>query len=129
MLPAVLSDSLRAQLELVKLLHRQDLAEGNGAVYLPFALDRKYPGAAREWAWQYVFASGNLSVDPRSGVTRRHHIDEKGVQRAMKQAVRDAGISKPATPHTLRHYVSSRTMSRSFVITAPAIGFTEISAT
>ena len=103
MLPEALSEPLRAHLARVKLLHRQDLAEGHGAVYLPYALDRKYPGAPREWAWQYVFPSGNLSVDPRSGVTRRHHIDEKGVQRAMKQAVRDAGLCKPATPHTLRH--------------------------
>jgi len=115
MLPATLADSLGAQLELVKLLHRQDLAEGHGAVYLPYALDRKYPGASREWAWQYVFPSGNLSVDPRSGVTRRHHVDEKGVQRAMEQAVRDAGLSKPATPHSLRHYVPFLTMSSDMV--------------
>ena len=91
------------QLEVARALHRRDLAEGLGEVYLPFALERKYPSAAREWAWQYVFPSDRLSTDPRSGKTRRHHIDEQNVQRAMRQAVRDAGVHKPATPHSLRH--------------------------
>ncbi|MBI5862067.1 MAG: tyrosine-type recombinase/integrase [Rhodocyclales bacterium] len=84
-------------------LHRQDLAAGFGAVYLPYALERKYPGAARDWGWQYVFPSAKLAVDPRLGETRRHHVQDQSVQRAMKQAVRDADLTKPATPHTLRH--------------------------
>jgi integrase len=72
-------------------------------VYLPDALGRKYPTADREWGWQYVFPAGNLSVDPRSGSRRRHHLDESLIQRAVKAAVREAGVNKAATPHTLRH--------------------------
>lgn len=72
-------------------------------MYLPYALERKYPGAARDWAWQYVFPSAKLAVDPRSGETRRHHVQDQALQRAIKQAVRDADLAKPATPHTLRH--------------------------
>ena len=103
MLPASLAPALRTHLERIRELHRQDLAEGHGEVYLPFALDRKYPGAEREWMWQYVFPSAKLSVDPRSGAVRRQHVQDQCVQRAIKVAVRAAGIHKPATPHTLRH--------------------------
>lgn len=103
MLPESVIEPFTAHLAKVRLLHREDLVAGVGNVYLPFALDKKYPNAGREWGWQYVFPSTKLSVDPRSGVTRRHHVDEKGIQRAMKQAVRDAQIVKPATPHSLRH--------------------------
>lgn len=102
-LPLALVEPLQNHLARVKSLHEEDLRAGYGTVYLPDALERKYPNANREWGWQYVFPSRQLSVDPRSGVTRRHHADEKGVQRAIKQAVRDAGLAKPATPHTLRH--------------------------
>lgn len=70
---------------------------------MPYALGRKYPNAGREWCWQYVFPSATLSTDPRSGVVRRHHLLDHGIQRALKQALRDAGLAKPATPHTLRH--------------------------
>jgi integron integrase len=103
MLPSSLVERLRAHLVLVRELHAQDLAAGVPGVYLPYALDRKYPNAPREWAWQYVFPSDRLSTDPRSGLRRRHHLDEQNVQRAMRQALRDAGVAKPATPHTLRH--------------------------
>ncbi|MEW9625890.1 tyrosine-type recombinase/integrase [Rhodanobacter geophilus] len=84
-------------------LHERDLDAGFGAVWLPHALDRKYPNAAREWAWQYVFPASLRSVDPRGGVERRHHLDETVLQRAVKAAVRRAGIARPATCHTLRH--------------------------
>ncbi len=84
-------------------LHERDLAAGFGAVWLPHALDRKYPNAAREWVWQYVFPASTRSLDPRSGVERWHHLDETVLQRAVKAAVRRAGIAKPATCHTLRH--------------------------
>jgi integrase len=87
----------------VSVLHLQDLAAGYADVYLPYALDRKYKGASKEWGWQYVFPATNLSIDPRSGKERRHHIDEKSLQRAVKNAVRAAQITKPASCHTFRH--------------------------
>jgi integrase len=87
----------------VRALLMADLEAGRGDVWLPFALERKYPKAAWEWGWQYVFPAGGLSVDPRSGAVRRHHLDEKRIQRNFKRAVQAAGIVKPATPHTLRH--------------------------
>ncbi|OGV65774.1 MAG: hypothetical protein A3K19_25795 [Lentisphaerae bacterium RIFOXYB12_FULL_65_16] len=94
---------LKAHLDEVWALHKADLAAGHGAVYLPDALERKYPNAAKEWCWQYVFPARGLSVDPRSSTVRRHHLTDKSVQDAMHQAVRAAGIQKPASVHTLRH--------------------------
>ena len=103
MLPGSSIAPLQAHLVRVRALHDEDVAEGYGTVYLPYALEKKYPNAAKEWGWQYVFPSRSLSVDPRSGVTRRHHVDEKSLQRAVKRAAQQAGITKPATPHTFRH--------------------------
>jgi integron integrase len=103
MLPSSVIDPLKAHLETVLELHNKDLAAGFGRVYLPHALARKYPGADREWGWQYVFPASKLSVDPRSGVTRRHHLDPRVMQKAIKGAVRRTGIVKNATCHTLRH--------------------------
>ncbi len=102
-LPESLIAPLRDHLRNVQRLHEEDLAKGYGAVYLPYALERKYPNANREWSWQYVFPSVRLSVDPRSGVVRRHHLDESGLQKAIRQAAQRAGLSKPVGPHTLRH--------------------------
>ena len=104
MLPQSLVDPLKEHLGRVKRLHERDLAEGYGDVELPYALARKYPNADREWAWQYVFPSRKRSVDPRTGAIRRHHVYETVLQRAVKQAARDAGITKPVSCHTLRHY-------------------------
>lgn len=103
MLPSSVVPMLSVHLERVKALHEGGLANGVGAVSLPFALARKYPNAAREWAWQFVFPAGGLSRDPVDGVMRRHHVHEKSMQRAMKRAVRRAGILVPASCHTLRH--------------------------
>jgi integron integrase len=102
-LPARLVEPLRQHLARVREQHERDLLASHGEVHLPHALGRKYPRAAQTWGWQYVFPSGSLSEDPRSGRVGRHHLDEQLVQRAVKAAVRRTGIAKPATPHTLRH--------------------------
>lgn len=102
-LPKTVREPLQKHLEEVKRLHEDDLARGNGDVFLPEALDRKYPTAGKEWRWQYVFPSDRLSVDPRSGKIRRHHLSDSAVQQAMGRAVEKAGLAKHATVHTLRH--------------------------
>ena len=103
MIPQSLVEPLRTQLTRVQALHQQDLREGFGKVYLPFALAKKYPNAPSEWGWQYVFPARHRSVDPRSGVARRHHVSEDALQRAIKRAMRAAHIVKPGSTHTLRH--------------------------
>ncbi len=103
MLPAGLVVPLRAHISLRRRLHEQDLVAGHGTVHLPHALAVKYPNAATAWVWQYVFPAASLSIDPRSGVEQRHHLDEQRVQRAVKRAAARAGITKPVSPHTLRH--------------------------
>jgi integron integrase len=94
---------LREHLASVQLRHQEDLEMGYGAVYLPGALDRKYPKAAREWRWQYVFPARDLSKDPRSGQIRRHHLDEATINKAIKTAVSRTGIVKRVSSHTFRH--------------------------
>ncbi|MEE1950121.1 integron integrase [Pseudomonas alcaligenes] len=103
MLPRKLAAPLELHLQRVRALHEQDLREGYGRANLPHALARKYPNAAAEWGWQFVFPSVNRSEDPRSGGIFRHHLHEKTIQRAVRNAVRRVGLHKPATPHTLRH--------------------------
>jgi integron integrase len=103
MLPDSVVPALRAHLQQRRTLFDDDLRAGKAGVYMPDALSRKYPNSPNEWGWQYIFPSGSYSVDPRSGAERRHHLDEKLLQRAMKKAVQASGLAKPATPHTLRH--------------------------
>jgi integron integrase len=103
---------LREHLENVRLTHEQDLRAGGGSVYLPGALDRKYPNAAREWGWQYVFPARDLSTDPRSGAVRRHHVDEATINKAIKAAVARVGIAKRVSSHTFRHSFATSALQR-----------------
>jgi integron integrase len=116
MLPLNLSEPLRRHLSRVKAQHEQDLEDGFGSVNLPFAFARKSPNAAREWAWQYVFPSSRLSIDPRSGRKRRHHIAEGLLQSALKRAVEAAGIVKRANCHSLRHSFATHLLSKGYDI-------------
>ena len=112
LLPACLATPLKAHLERVKALHVKELAAGHGDVELPYALQNKYPKAAWEWGWQYVFPAAGLSVDPRSGAVRRHHVGDEVLQRAMRQAVLREGIAKHAGVHTLRHSFATHMLMR-----------------
>jgi len=102
-LPQALIGPLQRHLARVKALHEDDLAEGYGAVYLPYAFERKDVGAATSWEWQYVFPASQRSIDPRSGQERRHHLSESMLQKAVKRAMRQAGITKRGSCHTLRN--------------------------
>jgi len=103
MLPASALTELQDHLVSVRRQHQQDLGRGFGSVYLPFALARKYPNANRDWIWQWVFPAGRIVKDPRSGEMRRHHLHESGIQKAVKQAMRQTGIAKKVGCHTFRH--------------------------
>ena len=103
MLPAICVPALKDHLERVQRLHEDDLRNGLGRAPLPDALSRKYPNADREWGWQFVFPASSHYTDHRTGVRHRYHVHETVIQKGMSQAVRRAGLTKQATPHTLRH--------------------------
>jgi integron integrase len=116
MLPVNLAAPLERHLAKVKAQHEQDLEDGFGEVYLPGALEQKYKSAARSWAWQFVFPSSRISMDPRTGMRRRHHVDENVLQVAVKHAVRASGVNKPATCHTLRHSFATHLLGNGYDI-------------
>ena len=114
--PDSLISPLQEHLSHVKHLHAQDVAQGLGSVYLPFALERKYPRAGRLWIWQYVFPSERLSKDPRTGITRRHHASESGLQKAVSQAGRSVGLNKRISCHTFRHSFATHLLQQGYDI-------------
>lgn len=109
---------LKTHLQSVRIAHQRDIAAGYGHVYLPYALNHKYPNASQAWCWQYVFPAENRSIDPRSGIERRHHTGEQALQRAVKYAMRKANINKPVTCHTLRHSFATHLLENGYSIRA-----------
>ncbi len=115
-MPQNFQQDLLDHIKEVKNMHEQDLQQGYGEVYLPSALARKYPNAAKEWGWQYVFPASRIGLDPVAGTIRRHHLHESVLQKAVKQATRQAGISKPVSCHTLRHSFATHLLERGYDI-------------